>query len=131
MNYDPKKVTVIINGKVMTGFRDGDIYVYEELDDRFTPYEGADGEVDYSKRPSNAAQITIGFKQGSESLKYIHQLINDEDPIRILVLNNNENGEKITGENGVILRRPNSNSGKEISEREVVIHLPDHEYEAL
>ena len=127
MAYNSKNVQVIINDRFMTGFRDGDIYSYEESDDRFTMYEGSDGTVDFSERPTNGAQITIGFKHNSPSLSFLEGLYNNRTLISITIKDSNEDGiQTISGNNGVIMRRPNSSRGKEISERELVVMLPDH-----
>ena len=127
MAYNSKNIQVIVNGVFLTGFRDGDVYSYEESDDRFTMYEGSDGTVDFSERPTNGAQITIGFKHNSSSLSYLEQLYSERTAISITVRDSNTDGRQvISGENGVIMRRPNSSRGKEISERELVVMLPDH-----
>ena len=127
MAYNSKRVQVIVNGRFLTGFRDGDIYSYEESEDRFTEYEGSDGVVDYSERPGNNCQITVGLKHNSPSLSYLDGLYTARTAISLTVRDTNSTGtQTISGENGRIMRRPNSSRGKEISEREIVFLLPDH-----
>ena len=127
--YNSKLVTITVNGRFMTGFRDGDIYSYDEGDDRAIEYKGSDGTVDYSIKPTNECMITIGFKQSSPSLRYLHGLYDNQTPLSVTVMDSNPNGEKISGENGVFQKRPVTTRSKEISEQEIVIMLPDHKYE--
>lgn len=132
MSYNPKKIQIIINGRYITGFADDDVYNYEETDDRFTPYEGADGEIEYSERASNGAIITINLKHTSPSIRYIEGLYADREDIDVTIKDfNDDGGEEISGTDGVIMRRPDSSRGPEISSKEIQIHVPKHKVRAL
>lgn len=126
MAYNGKKITIIVNGVFLTGFRDGDAYAYEEGDDRFTRYEGVDGSVDYSERAGNPCTITVGLKNNSPSNKYLDGLYQDREEVDITVKDNNEGGKTISGANAVIMKRPDESKGKEIGELEWQFDCPEH-----
>jgi len=127
--YDPKKVQIIVNGVYLTGFRDGNIYNYERVDDAFTVYKGSLGEIDYSKDPANMCNVTIGLKHTSPSNSYLEGLLQSETHISLTVIDGNNIGKQtISGENGIIIKRPDSNRAKEVSEREWVFSFPNHKF---
>ncbi len=127
MAYSAKKVSVIINGIYMTDFRDGNIYDYEETQDKFVEYKGVDGKIDYSKNLGTPCQITLGFKHTSPSLKVLNKFYERDIPLDVTIKDSNsEGGKTISGNKGIMMRRPNDSRGKEFSENEVVIMLPNH-----
>jgi len=124
--YSDKKVQIIVNGVFLTGFRDGDIYSYTEPEDRYTPYVGAKGEVSYSERSSNQAQVTVGLKNTSPSVAYLNGLYESREDIDMTIKDTNENGMNFSAEGGVIMKRPDTSRGKETGEVEFTFDFPDH-----
>ena len=126
MAYNGKKITVVVNGTFLTGFRDGDVYNYEEGEDRFTRYEGVDGVIDYSERAGNPCTLTIGLKNNSPSNAYLDELYQNRTEINITIKDVNEGGKTISASNAVIMKRPDEAKGKEIGENEWTFDCPDH-----
>lgn len=126
MAYKGKLVTVIVNGTFLTGIADGDVYSYEEGEDRFTRYEGTDGEIDYSERAGNPCGLTVRLKNTSPSNKYLDELYQNREILDITIKDANENGKTISGSDAVIMKRPDESKGKEIGEMEWVFDCPDH-----
>ena len=130
--YNSKLIDIIVNGRFLTGFRDGDVYNYTDGEDRYIPYLGSDGTTDYSEKPTNEATITVGLKHTSPSISFLDRLYNNKTAISLTVIDSNPSGkQRISGENGVIMRRPDSARGKAISEREYVFLLPDHKVQEI
>jgi len=126
MAYNGKKITVVVNGRFLTGFRDGDVYSYEEGADRYTRYEGVDGKIDYSERAGNPCALTIGLKNNSPSNSYLDRLYQNREKIDITIKDANQNGKTISATDAVIMKRPDEAKGKEIGEDEWVFDCPDH-----
>lgn len=72
--YDPKKVSVIVGTKAMSGFMEGSLVSIERDEDAFTKVVGADGEVARAKTNNRAGNITIPLMQTSESNDYLSTL---------------------------------------------------------
>lgn len=126
MAYDPKKVSMVVNGAFLTGFGDGDIYQYEKEEDDITPYKGSDGECEYAENPDSSCMITITLKHTSPSNSYLTGLAQNKTKVSLTLKDSNSPGQTISGEDGRIVKIPNSARGKEIGTREWQIHLPKH-----
>jgi len=126
MAYNGKNITIVVNGTFLTGFRDGDVYNYEEGEDRFTRYEGTDGEIRYSERAGNPCGLTIGLTNDSPSNAFLDELYQNRTEIDITIKDVNDGGKTISASNAVIMKRPDESKGKEIGENEWVIDCPDH-----
>jgi len=126
MAYNGNKVIIVVNGVFLTGIRDGDAYSYEEGADRFTRYEGIDGEVAYSERAGNPCTITVGLKNNSPSNSYLDRLYQSREELNITIKDSNDNGKTISGTDAVIMKRPDESKGKEIGENEWVFDCPEH-----
>ena len=124
--YNSRNVRVTLNGTRITGFRDGDIYAYSVDEDARTYYKGADGRVDFSEKPTNECTITIGLKHNSPSRSYIENLDDLGTELDMVVRDNNDNGQVISANGGVLMRRPDETRGKAISEVEYVFMFADH-----
>lgn len=124
--YSSKNITIIVNGQYIVELRDGNAYNYSEDEDRYSRYTGVDGSTTHSERPGNACMITVGTRDNSISNKYLNDLYESRASIDMTVIDNNENGKTITGNNGVIMRRPDEGKGKEIGEMEWVFDFKDH-----
>jgi len=126
MAYSGKKLTVIVNGVYLTGFRDGDAYKYEEGADRFTRYEGVDGKVDYSERAGNPCSLLAGLKNTSPSNAYLDGLYQNRTELNVTIVDFNDGGKTISASDAVIMKRPDESKGKEIGEMEWTFDCPDH-----
>ncbi len=65
--YDPKLVTVIFGGKIMSGFADGTMITIERNDPAFNLKVGTDGEGTRAKSNNKSGKITIHLMQSSAS----------------------------------------------------------------
>jgi len=126
MAYSGKKLTVIINGVYLTGFRDGDAYSYEEGADRFTRFEGVKGEVDYSERAGNPCSLKAFLKNTSPSNAYLERLYQNRTQLNVTFIDFNDGGKTISASDAVIMKRPDESKGKEIGELEWAFDCPEH-----
>lgn len=65
--YDPKNVSVIIGGKIMSGFADGTFVTVERNEQAFNLKVGVDGEGTRAKSNNKSGKITIVLMQSSPS----------------------------------------------------------------
>ena len=57
--YDPKKVTVSIGGRVITGFAADGVVTLTHNEDAVTPSVGAKGDVAYSENANNSGNAAL------------------------------------------------------------------------
>lgn len=67
LQFDPKLFTVIIAGKIITGFADDDFIEVERDEDMWTKKVGVDGEVTRAKSNNKSGKVTIRLMQSSMS----------------------------------------------------------------
>ena len=124
--YDFKQVAVIIGGRQITGFAEGDDAVTVERDeDMWSMQVGADGEATRSKSNNRAGKITLKLKAASESNAILDGFaLSDELANGGLVpaLIKDNSGESLhSAEQAYIVKRPAVTLGDEESDREWVL----------
>lgn len=65
--YDPKDISVIFGGKIITGFGDGTFVVIERNEQTFNLKVGVDGEGTRAKSNNKSGKITLTLMQSSAS----------------------------------------------------------------
>lgn len=73
-SYDPKKVNVIVGGRVITGFAADGVVTLTKNEDSVTPSVGAKGDVAYSENANESGNIAITLMSTSSSLAYLRGL---------------------------------------------------------
>lgn len=125
MAYDVKKITVVVDGRFLTGFSSDSKVKAERMEDTQIEYIGVDGEVDTSINANNAGTVTVTLKSTSPSVAYLNQLSNARKIISLSVIDLNINGVNATG-TGAFVRKPRfADVGKEISDVEYEIFVGD------
>ena len=89
-NYDPKKVTVNVGGRIITGFADSSVVSISSSEDRVTPSVGAQGDVVYSENANESGNIVMSLQITSASLPYLKKLAIDRQETDILISDANK-----------------------------------------
>ena len=72
--YDPKKVNVIVGGRVITGFASDGVVTLAKSEDSVTPSVGAKGDVAYSENANESGTVSLTLMSTSSSLSYLRDL---------------------------------------------------------
>lgn len=67
-SYDPKKINVIVAGRVITGFSADGVVTLAKSEDSVTPSVGAKGDVAYSENANESGTVTLTLMSTSSSL---------------------------------------------------------------
>lgn len=126
MNYDPKDVNLIVGGVVITGYAEDSFIAVEKMEDTFTEYIGAKGEVSMAENANEAGEITVTLASTSPSIPYLNRLglARGEGavvPVQLVDLNNNTT--TISGNDARVRKPASLNFGKEVGEREYTIFV--------
>lgn len=125
-SYDFKKVTVIIDGHIVTGYMDGSVVKWEKNADNVSPHVGADGEVTFAENADNTGLITLTLRQNSASLSKVLELAAAKRDFSARVIDSNAGGVKVGGTQSRIMKTPGGERGSEISGVEVQIYIADY-----
>lgn len=125
MAYDIKKITVVVDGRYLTGFSKDNKVKAERTEDSQIEYIGVDGEVDFSINGNDAGTVKVTLKSTSPSVGYLNKLANARKIFPISVIDLNENGVNATGTNGFVRKPILPDKSKEISDVEYEIFVGD------
>ena len=124
--YDPKKVTVIYDGMVITGFADDSMIEAEKNEDNITPHVGVLGEVSIAINADNTGTVTISLANTSPFIKILAEKARANTIAPLSIIDMNENGVNVGGTEAVIIKPPNVTIGKEVESQEVQFFVADY-----
>lgn len=124
--YDPKKVTVMYNGMVVTGFAEGSMVKCEKNEDNNTPHVGVLGEVSRAVNADNTGKITISLAGTSPWIGIFSRLASSNELSSCTVIDMNDAGVNIGGSECWIIKSPDVNIGKEVEDQDIEIFVADY-----
>lgn len=124
--YDPKKVTLIFDGEVITGMADDSMIKAEKSEDSMIPHVGVKGEVSVAVNGDNTGKITISLASTSPHNRTLTQKASSKTVAAISIVDMNEGGVSVSGSEAVIIKPPDVTYGKEVANQEVVFFVADY-----
>ena len=73
-SYDPKKVNVIVGGRIITGFASDGVVTLTKNEDSVTTSAGAKGDIVYSENANESGTVALTLSSTSSSLAYLRGL---------------------------------------------------------
>lgn len=125
--YNPKDVSVVVNGTVLTGFAEDSFVTAEKAEDNYTKYVGALGEVARSKNADPTGSITVTLNHTSPSNAVLNALAKSKDTFSAFVIDRNSKQVNAGGGTCWIQKPASIERGAEISEREWTIVVADYD----
>lgn len=128
-SYDPKKVNVNINGKIITGFSPDGVINVARNEDIVTPTTGAKGDVTYNENANESGQVTLHLLGSSSSLPFLRSLAVKRKEIRLTITDANDAGAvQFAEERCRIIKPPDLAKAKEIGSTDINIFVPTLNY---
>ena len=128
-SYDPKKVNVNINGKIITGFSPDGVINVVRNEDIVTPTTGAKGDVTYNENANESGQVTLHLMGSSSSLPFLRSLAVKRKEIRLTITDANDAGAvQFAEERCRIIKPPDLAKAKEIGSTDLNIFVPTLNY---
>jgi hypothetical protein len=126
-SYDPRKVSLIIDGQFIVGFMDGKFINAEKNEDNIITHVGAQGDVTYTESADNTGKITATLKQDSSSLPFLQSLSKQKREFSAQVVDANTSRFQAGGTQCRIIKTPSREFGAEIAGVEIQIHVADYD----
>ncbi len=128
-NYDPKKVTVNVGGRIITGFAESSVVSVSTSEDRVTPAVGAQGDVVYSENANESGNVVMSLQTTSAALPYLKRLAINREETDILISDaNTDTAETISGSRCRVTKIPDGKKEKAAGSVDVTIFVPKLEY---
>lgn len=123
--YDPKKVNVIVGGRVITGFASDGVVTLAKSEDSVTPSVGAKGDVTYSENANESGTVSLTLMSTSSSLPYLRELEAKRRAINVSITDaNNDTSFTMNEDNCRITKMPDVARQKEQATVTVTIFVP-------
>lgn len=124
--YDPKKITVTIANKIITGFASDGVVTVTKNEDSVTPSVGVQGDVAYSENANESGNVAITLMGTSSSLSYIRGLVEKRKLVNLNIADANEADKiHINEDNCRILKMPDISRNKEQATATINIFVPE------
>ncbi|MED3932965.1 phage structural protein [Priestia megaterium] len=126
--YDAQLVTVIVDGRFITGFADGSFVSSEKDEESYTTKIGAQGDVARSKVNNPLGTITLTLLQESPSNRYLKQKAKTDAlfPIWVTAPDGQGGTEKSGGTQAYIKKLPSKEYEEESGSREYEFQVLDY-----
>lgn len=123
--YDPQKVNVIVDGRVITGFASDGVVTLTRNSDSVTPAVGAKGDVAYSENADETGTVAITLMSTSASLSYLRGLEAKRKMVTVSVQDVNDNDAFVMScDNCRVLKMPDAARTKEQGTVTINIYVP-------
>ena len=123
--YDPKKVNVIVGGRVITGFASDGVVTLAKSEDSVTPSVGAKGDVAYSENANESGTVSLTLMSTSSSLSYLRDLEAKRRAVNVSITDaNDDTAFTMNEDNCRITTRPDVARQKEQATVTVTIFVP-------
>ena len=123
--YDPQKVNVIVDGRVITGFASDGVVNLTRNSDSVTPAVGAKGDVAYSENADETGTVALTLMSTSASLAYLRELEAKRKMVSVYVQDKNDSdGFVMACDNCRVLKMPDANRAKEQGTVTINIYVP-------
>lgn len=126
--FDPKEVNTIVDGIALTGYSENSMVAAERMEDTFTEYVGAKGEVSTSENANKTGEITVTLQSTSPSVRYLNDLANRGKVFPVQIIDMNDSSI-VSGSEARVRKPANYQAGKEIDEREFVIFVSELDFD--
>ena len=127
-SYDPKKVNLVMNGKIITGFASDSMITIARNEDTVTTQVGVKGDVAYNENANESGTITVTLMGTSSSLPYVRSLALKRKEVSVMIVDANDSASVNVAEERCRVKPPDITRAKEIGSESVSIFVPSLNY---
>lgn len=128
-SFDPKKVNLIVNGRIITGYASDAMISVARNEDIVVPTSGVKGDVTYAENANESGTITVSLGGSSSSLPYLRDLAVKRKSLTVMIVDaNDDSAVNISESRCRILKPPDINRAKDIGSAQVSIFVPSLNY---
>ncbi len=125
--YDPRDVSVIVDGHIVTGLGDGTFVQVEKSEENYETYVGAQGEITRARNANPLGQITVTLQNTSPTNAIFNRLAKSKGTFAARVVDRNT-GKLTAGGSECWFEKPADREwGEETSEIEWTIIVGDYD----
>ena len=124
-NYNPMKVSVIVDGRIITGFSDSSMVVITRNEDIVSTAVGTQGDVVYSENANRSGTITLSLQETSSSVDFLRGIAKGRKEVTVVISDTNKTPAEVTSVNRCrITKIPDNKKEKTAGSIDVTIFAP-------
>lgn len=124
-NYNPMKVSVIVDGRIITGFSDSSMVVITRNEDIVSTAVGTQGDVVYSENANRSGTITLSLQETSPSVDFLRGIAKGRKEVTVVISDTNKTPAEVTSANRCrITKIPDNKKEKTAGSIDVTIFAP-------
>lgn len=122
--YDPQKVNVIYNGRLLRMFGDS-LFTLTRDEDNVTLKKGCKGDSTYIINANKAGKLTVNLQQESPDIPYLERCCEKNTQGNLTITDANDSGTVFSAQNCMVQKLPDRARSKEAADVPVVFIIPD------
>ena len=126
--YDAVKANIVVNGRTIQGFQDGDMFSYTFKEEKVKTAVDAHGDAAIAINNNHLATVTINLTGNSVDHKYLNDIANANKQVTLQITSE---FEKVSGNQAFITKVPDGAFGKDTPKRTYTIEVLDMRVQAL
>lgn len=126
--YDAVKANIVVNGRTIQGFQDGDMFSYTFKEEKVKTTVDAHGDAAIAINNNHLATVTINLTGNSVDHKYLNDIANANKQVTLQITSE---FEKVSGNQAFITKVPDGAFGKDTPKRTYTFEVPDMRVQAL
>ena len=124
-NYNPMKVSVIVDGRIITGFSDASMVVITRNEDIVSTAVGTQGDVVYSENANRSGTITLSLQETSSSVEFLRGIAKGRKEVTVVISDTKKTPAEVTSANRCrITKIPDNKKEKTAGSIDVTIFAP-------
>lgn len=124
--YDPKKVNVIVDGTVITGFASDSMVTADKSEDSISTEAGCQGDIAISENANESGTIGLSLQGTSPSIAFLRSLASARKEVQVVISDANESDSvKINASQCRVVKTPGVSRGKTAGSVAVNIFVPN------
>ena len=125
-NYDPRKVSVVVDGRIVTGFADSSMITIARSEDIVSTSVGTQGDVVYSESANRSGTLTMSLQSTSASLVWLKNIAKSRKEITVVITDASQTPAEVTNASRCrITRIPDNKKEKTAGSVDVTIFAPE------
>ena len=125
-NYDPMKVSVVVDGRVVTGFADASMVTVTRSEDIVSTTVGTQGDVVYSENANKSGTITMSLQVTSASVIWLNSIAKNRKEVSVVISDANQSPTEVTSASRCrITKIPDNKKEKTAGSVDVTIFAPE------
>ena len=125
-NYDPRKVSVVVDGRIVTGFADSSMITIARSEDIVSTSVGTQGDVVYSESANRSGTLTMSLQSTSASLVWLKNIEKSRKEISVVITDASQTPAEVTNASRCrITRIPDNKKEKTAGSVDVTIFAPE------